>query len=239
MKYLSDDEERVRELGNGFSDYGTLVHAVLESFATGELKADQCLDAYEMMFAEAVVNPYPSYPPNMKENAYKRGQEYFSNFVGFGDLKIIAAEHELVAPLGPYKFKGIVDLILLNEKTGKYVIVDHKTKSDSSMKKELQLYKKQLYLYAHLIMHNYGYDVGEMWFNMINAASKKGPIKFVFDRKEYEEAVQWAIGLIEEILLSDDFPGNYDGYFCENICGFRDGCEVRQENSSEFDTPYL
>lgn len=228
-------------MGNGFSDYGTLVHKVLEMYLDGTIRNEECRDIYTVLFDEMVTSPYPKYPPNMRENAYKRGLEYFEH-VTFGEFgeesRIIAVEKNIQAAIGPHKFRGVIDLVLEDNLTGQRIIIDHKTKSEASMKKEIETYKKQLYLYAWLHYCEYGTPPDKLAFNMINASKKKKLIVFDFNEADLKAALSWAEDTINTILLEDTFEGRYNDYFCEHICGVRESCPLREEMQSD-DAKYL
>lgn len=175
-----------------------------------------------MSFDEAVTSPYPPYPANMRGRAFERGQKYFNAFTGFDEkYEVIAVEQDLDAMIGPHMFRGIVDLVLKDSTDGKLVIVDHKTKSIASMKRELELFKKQLYLYAHLFYTEYSEFPKEMGFNMVDETEF---MLFPFEEPVYHEVLQWAEDLIDEILLADEFEPKISKYFCDNICGVRGVC---------------
>lgn len=218
MKYIDE----IEGIDNGFSDFGTFCHSVLEMFAKGAIKADECSYIFAENFNESVVAPYPRFPANMKGRAYERGLDYFNSFEGFGDkYKIVAVEQDLPANIGAHKFRGIIDLVLQDIEDEGFVIIDHKTKSESSMKREINLYKKQLYLYAHLYYTNNGNFPKAMGFNMINTM---GLIMFDFNMDEYNEALKWAEETINEIIMTTEFEGRHNKYFCDNICGMRNEC---------------
>lgn len=195
---------------------------------------------FETFYPQEVVNPYPPYPPNIKENAYQKGLEYFRAFKGFGDeYEVVYSEQDIRAKIGPYIFRGIIDLVLRHKVTKMLIIIDHKTKSDASMRKDLELYKKQLYLYAHLYHSVHGEYPAQMAFNLPNSKNKKKKmIVFEFSMDEYNETLTWAEQLIDSIYLAnamDDFPGNYDEFFCRNLCGVRDSCGHKEETESGAD----
>jgi CRISPR/Cas system-associated exonuclease Cas4 (RecB family) len=225
--------DKIQGEGNGFADYGTFAHSILEMFSKKIVTAEECVGLYQMGFDDAVVNPYPPYPVNMREINYKRGLDYFQNFNGFQGFETISTEQNLTAKIGPHNFRGIIDLVLKATENGKVVIVDHKTKSPSSMKKEFQLYKKQLYLYALLYFTKYGTYPDSMAFNMI-ATGEMLEVPFLLS--EYEDTIKWAHELIEEIIMTTEFPGKIDKYFCNNICGMRSICpHLLQEITKNMD----
>ena len=222
-KYIDGREQ----VGNGFADFGTLFHSVLEAYAAKEIRADELLDAFEALYPGAVTNPYPSYPAKMKERQYERGKAFFASFQGYDPAyKVIAVEHRMTGEVNGRKFTGITDLAL-EDKDGAVTIIDIKTKSLASMRKEKELYKKQLLLYAKLwsleqpdgaLPRSCGFLLPE----------SDGFDLFEVTAHEVEAACDWAENIILDIyatmLLGDEFPLSPSNYFCENICGFRNVC---------------
>lgn len=218
LKYVDEHED----IANGFSEFGTLFHEVLENYAKRIITAEDCSAAYNMSFDEAVTAPYPPYPKNMRQRAFHRGERYFNAFAGFGEkYEVVATEQGLYGMIGPHKFRGVVDLVLRDLIDNRLVIIDHKTKSQASMKKEMELFKKQLYLYAHLIITQMKEHPRAIGFNMVDLDEF---MLFDFDEAEYAETLKWAEDSIDEILLADEFPPKPDYYFCEHICGVRHVC---------------
>lgn len=220
LKYLEDHDE----LGNGFSDFGTFCHKLLEMYSKKLITASECPILYAENFAQEVVSPFPAFNPRMKDLYFDSGYDYFSSFNGFGDkYEVSFVEQRLYTKIGPYNFWGIIDLVLKDKEDGRIVIIDHKTKSERSMKKELELYKKQLYLYAHLYIDNLFERPKAMGFNMIRTGEM---LMFDFDEEEYHEALRWAEAQIDAIFAEREFEGRFDKGFCYNICGLRGSCPL-------------
>ena len=118
------------------------------------------------------------------------------------------------------------------------IIIDHKTKSAASMKKEYQLYRKQLYLYAIWLKEEYGDYPTKLAFNMVKEGSM---IEETFDPAMVEETKQWFLDGIHEIEACDTFEDWHtcitekemveakEPYFCKNICGVNPSCEQFQD----------
>lgn len=209
--------------GNAFSDYGTLVHHVLEKWALGELMDFELGDYYLTAYDKGMKHDYPPFPKNMAEKAFEQGVEYFQSFTGFGDdYEIVGVEQKYQTEINGRIFGGIIDLILKNKETGKYVVIDHKTKSPASMNKEMGHYRHQLYLYAKYIHDVYGEYPEAIMFNMTKG---KNMIVEEFDEAKYNETIKWATEIIEKILADNTWEIGGNSYFCQNICSFRRVCE--------------
>lgn len=215
--------DRVEDMGNAFSDYGNFVHEILEKWAIGELMDFELSDYYDENYADAIRHDFPPFPKTMAANSYNLGKSYFDDFAGFGDeYEIVSAEERFEIKMGKYNFRGISDLILRNKNTGKYMVVDHKTKSPTSMAKERELYTKQLYVYAKHVFTKYGEWPDVMAFNMTKGNNM---LYEKFDIEKMKQVEQWVVESIEKILQETEWPIGGDSYFCQNICSYRHMCD--------------
>ena len=234
LTYLQDPP--LPQQDNAWSDYGTLCHALLEEYAKGELKKEQLVSEFERRYPEAVVHPYPPFPKNYAEKAYAQAIDYFSNFNGFGDnYEIVSAEEYFEVPVGTYRFVGISDLVLRDKETGGLTVIDHKTKSPSSMKTDYPLYRNQLYLYALHVRQKYGRWPEKLSFNLIK--DPKHSIWETFDIEQMNRTIAWATEQIDSILLedtwaafrADDIALGGSTFFCKFICPVVSFCEEAKE----------
>ena len=226
----SDDE-----LPGYFSEYGSLMHSILEQYYKGELPefclADEWRSRYE---SEVVVSP-PPFPKGFGEKNYDAAISYLENFEGLPEgFEVLSVEEKFVISIGGYNVSGIADLVITNPTTGEVVIIDHKTKSAASMKKEYQVYRKQLYLYAIWLYEQFGFWPTKLVFNMVK---DQNTIEEKFDPDMVEETKQWfldGIHAIEECDLFEDWqtcikPEDVkEPYFCKWICGCNPMCDEYQ-----------
>lgn len=226
----SDDE-----LPGYFSQYGTLMHSILESYFKDETPlfclAEEWQDRYE---SEVTITP-PPFPANFGEKNYNAAVEYLENFKGLPDgYKVLSVENKFVIDIGGYKVSGIADLVLQGP-SGDIEVWDHKTKSDASMKKEYQLYRKQLYLYAIWIHGEYGVWPTKLCFNMTKSGKM---IEEPFDLNMVKETIDWFVSTIHEIEACDALEAwdtciaddeRKEPYFCRWICGVNPACDRYQE----------
>ena len=225
--------DNVEDTGNAFSDYGNLIHETMELWAKGELMDFELLDHYESRYTDAMRHDYPPFPVTLAESNYGLGRQYFEEFVGFGDeYEIVSAEEKFETSFGKHKFRGISDLVLRNKETGKYIVIDHKTKSPASMARERELYTRQLYVYAKHVKEKYGEWPEYMGFNMTKSREIIGE-KFSMERMDAVTA--WIIESIEKALAEKDWTIGGSSYFCQHICSYRNSCEF----SDRFKKDYL
>jgi len=227
------------DLPGYFSQYGTLMHSILEQYYKDELPvfclADEWRDRYE---DEVTVAP-PPFPKGFGEKNFDAAIEYLDNFSGLEEgWEVISVEKKFVIKIGGYNVSGIADLVIGNSENGDVVIIDHKTKSAASMKKEYQLYRKQLYLYAIWFKEEYGKYPAKLCFNMVK---DKSVIEEDFDPAMVEETKQWFIDNIKAIeecdMLEDwttcitdkEYADAKEAYFCKWICGVNPSCDRYQE----------
>ena len=110
--------DKVPQSNNGFADYGTLCHSVLENYATGKTPIFAMAEEYKRRFDNEVLSPFPPFPRGMAQKYYEAGLTYFENFAGFGNYEIISAEERFELDIGGHLFVGVADLVLRNKDTG-------------------------------------------------------------------------------------------------------------------------
>lgn len=214
--------------GNFYSDYGTYTHQLLERYAKDSIPAFALASVYEEGFDKAIEHDPPPFPKTLRERYFEAGKAYFENFDGFDkdwEVDVIngkpAVELRFEMEIGGYPFVGVIDLVLRNKKTGARAVIDHKSKSKSSMRKELPLYTRQLYIYAAYIKEETGSFPDTLCFNMF----KEGyDIRIPFSKEQFDETMAWVTDTIEEIILESEWKTNPNPYFCRFICPVLDYC---------------
>lgn len=229
VKYDKPDE-----VENYFSQYGSFAHKLLEMWAKDEIPAFCLAEEWRDGYEEAVTMPPPPFPKGMAEKYFNAAEVYFNNFNGFGDeWVVLSAEKKFVLKIDKYNVSGIADLVLKNKDTGELWIIDHKSKSMNSMKKEYALYRRQLYLYAMWCKEAFGEYPTKISFNMF----KEGVfLDESFSLDLLEETKQWFISTIREIETCDaleDWSTKLNSYFCGQICGVALDCEDYQQLRQE------
>lgn len=225
MAFKQQYIDKVDSDGNAFSDYGTLCHALLEEWAKGILPEFAQAEEYEKRYDHEITHSFPPFPKGMPQKYYDAGQKYFETFEGFGSqYKIQTVEEKFEIDIEGYKFVGIADLILEDVNTGDIVVIDHKSKSANSMKKELGIYRKQLYTYAAFVYHRFGKFPSKLMFNMFKEGNF---IEEDFDIEVYNETMRWIVDTIETIIFETDWMVSPSSYFCRYVCSVFDSCPAK------------
>lgn len=227
----SDDE-----LPGYYSQFGQLMHSILQEYYEGKLPefalAEEWVDRYESV----VTVPPPPFPANFGEKNYNAAMDYLENFSGVPDgYEVLSVENKFVLDIEGYKISGIADLVLRRKEDGAIWVIDHKTKSDNSMKKDLQTYRKQLYLYAIWVRREYGVWPEKLSFNMVKSGTM---ITEDFDINMVNKTIGWILNGIHDIETCDLF-GDWsccipegeekEPYFCKWICDVNTSCDRYQE----------
>ena len=191
------------------------------------LPTDELPGEFDSRYATAVCHPFPPFPKDMAGKYHAAGLRYFQSFEGFGQSQeILGVEEKFVTTIGGYAFSGVADLILRNVKDGSITVVDHKTKSPASMRKDLAASKKQLYVYAAFVKEKYGEYPALLRFNMIRDG---GFIDEAFNPETYGGTMSWINDTIDLILLEDEWQASCSSYFCQFVCGVRRFCPLFAE----------
>lgn len=223
------------EVPNFFAQYGSCAHKILEEYFKGDLPVFCLADEWKSRYPEEVVCPPPPFPAGFGDKSYQLGLKYFENFNGFGDeWEVVAVEKKFRIKIGDYDVRGIVDVVLRNKDTGEYWIIDHKSKSKSSMRKDLSTYRHQLYLYALWCYEEYGVYPAKLSFNLFKEDMM---IDEAFSLDALEQTIEWVNETIEQITECDIFEAwttcipeavNNEPYVCRWICGANADCEEYQ-----------
>lgn len=114
--------------------------------------------------------------------------------------------------------------MIRDKKTGKITVIDHKSKSNSQMKKDLPVYRKQLYTYAAFVKQKFGVFPTHLKFNMF----KEGTfIDEMFSQEEFDATMKWIVDTIEEILFEADWMVSTSSFYCRFVCSVFDYCPAK------------
>ena len=220
--------ERVPQKSNAFSEQGTLIHDLIEKWAKGELEAWELAAEYDRRYADEVVTAFPKVLASRgyAEKAYQLGLSYFEHFEGFPGYRIIGVEQKFRTKIADRPFVGVIDMLLQDEKTDEFVILDHKSKSLSSFKKnEDEMYKQQ-YLYSLYVKEKYDVFPDKLMFNLFKEGGML--MERPFNKETFDEVLHWAEDTIHAIesctmidwLASKEKPD----FFCQELCSVRGEC---------------
>lgn len=209
---------------NAFSQYGTLGHSLLEGWAKEELFECDLAHQWELQYASAVTLPFPfASKTGYDQKYYEAGRSYFESFHGFGEKwsQVLGAEESFTTEIEGFLFRGIADLILRCPETDEILLIDHKSKSSSSMRKDKESIERQLLIYAGHVKRKYGKFPDLM---QVNLFKEHKVLDFPFVQEHYDAAISWVGDMAMTVSSMTSFPRHEDYYFCNNICSVRDYC---------------
>lgn len=238
LSYLKDPP--IEKVNNAFAQWGTLGHSLFERYVDGALELYELGDTYEKEYYTQVTL---AFPPNkyvdLNASYHDKGLEYFENFDGFPEnWELIESETEVRLGIDGVKFVGYIDLIVRDRNTGKYIVVDHKSKSKFKDEKEEAEYARQLYLYSLYIKEKYSEYPSHLIFNMFRS---NNIVIIKFSKESLNDAKNWFKNTVETIKKDTKFADmvaldyekkrkslrdfKKDSFFCNYLCSCRKFCE--------------
>lgn len=223
---------------NAFASYGLLVHELLEDYYNGKCEFFELAERFRDEYDEKVVEEFPMlYGKDLGEGYYKAGQNYFDHFEDdFSDYKVLGVEEQIKLDIGGYPFTGFIDLVL-EDKDGNIVIIDHKSKNGFSSKREKNEYLRQLYLYSIHVYNKYGKWPVKLGFNMIRVPKIEWSD---FSEEALHDAEQWFIDTVKAIYAEEKFDDKIKtsykaagkklaefkkfDFYCNSLCNMREHC---------------
>ena len=227
LRYIKDKKEEPMF----FSSYGSLVHEILEGFYNGEIPRDEMLMTFLTEYKSKIQGVRPQ--ETTVQKYINDAINYLSKFEPV-PYKALGVEKKVKFEIGGFPMIGYIDL-LCEDENGNIIIIDNKSKTLSPRSKkskptknDLDLDKmlKQLYLYSVPVEKEYGKKPKLLCFNCFRNGNF---IEEPFDEDAYERVQQWAIDLINKLLLVEDFEGTPEFFKCRNICGLHNKCKYYLE----------
>ncbi len=221
LRYVDNE----KGIGNCFSSYGTFLHSILERYSSGELNLWDLAEVYEREFNKSVTEPFPNtkFCADMRQLYFEQGLDFFQNFHGHPNAKILEVESEFDFDIDDWTFNGVIDLAFEDE-AGRLIIEDYKSKGIFKNKQEQQKYARQLYLYALYIKKKYGRYPDILRFMLVR---KQKEIDIPFRESCLEEALNWARETVKAIRECFDFGPTPEEFFCSELCNHRETCEYK------------
>jgi len=224
--YYMQRVEHVDEAENAFAQQGSLIHDLIDEWAKGELAADQLITAYRLRYPDEVTAAWPDFlaSKGYGDKTYQQGLSYFENFDCFEGYQIIGTEQRFVMDLLGRPFQGIVDMIL-KDKDDHLILLDHKSKSLSSFKKNQDSMYRQLYLYSKYVYEQYGKWPDKLMFNLFKESGKK--MERPFSQEDYQKTLDWADKLMTKIETYNELDfleTRKSDFYCWELCNVRDHC---------------
>ena len=238
-----------RGVASAFAQYGKFMHKIHEEYLKGELGFFDLSMYFTDHYSENVTLPFP---PNkytdLAQKYYDQGIEYLNNFDWDLDgYELLGVEKEVRFNYEGYDFIGFIDYLLRDKSDGKIIIGDHKStilkrlKSGGVSKSDrphFEEFKKQLYMYSHQVMNEYGNgSIKELQWNMFRDGTK---LTIPWKLDEYKQAMDWAVNTIRLIendtdwMPSGEFQSaqeerKYPPFYCMNLCSHRNKCQYKNQ----------
>lgn len=235
-KYIDCEEDE----SSAMAEYGTLMHKILELFASKQLSIFELPGYFEEMYDQAIPHDFP---PNkyvdLRKSYFDKGMDYLNNLaLDFGDNEILGIEKKVEFELFDHKMIGFIDLLLRNKEDGSITIMDHKSanlkilKSGAISKTDaahFAEFKKQLYVYSYPILKEFGRVDYLSW----NLFKEQKILTIPWEESEYKESLKWVGDTLEKIKNEDFwFPNNANQFYCKYLCGYRNDCDFNMETGT-------
>jgi len=234
-------------IGSAMAQHGGFVHKIHELYFKGQLDLFDLPIYYEDHYAENVTLPFPGNKyVDLADKYYQQGLEYFENFDwDLSGYEILGVEKEVQFTYQGYQFVGFIDLLLRDKKDGKLIILDHKSSALKILKsgkisktgqEHFEEFKKQLYLYSHAVIAEYGKgSVKSLKWNLFRVGTF---YEIPWKKEEYEESMKWAVDTIHLIEsdtewneVADMTVATIDSkcppFYCMNLCSQRETCPYK------------
>ena len=213
-------EQKKNKVDNFFAQFGKYSHQILELYAQKKISILDLKKYYIKNYKKFIkIKVPPNKYVDLNKKYFNQGLEYFGDFAGYDNYKIVGVEENIYFNIEKYKFRAIVDLIV-KDKNDNIIIIDHKTKGKMSKKdKEKMLY--QLYLYAMAIYSKYGEYPKKLTFNMCRMNEV---FEEEFKIEKIDEVKDWVINSIQKIKSESEWTAKPNWFFCSFICDQRRNC---------------
>lgn len=210
----------IRGLNSCFSEFGSLIHSILERYEKGELAIDRMVDAFEWEFDDAIKSPWmKTKNGTLRDSYYKQGVDFLTNYK-FSDVKeILGVEEHFKVPINDWYLQGFIDLIYINNNDN-LVIRDWKSGKNWS-RDVIEDHAKQPYLYSKYISDKYGKFPDYLEFYSFR---ENKPHLLKFSEQDYNRSIEWANNQVDKIRSAWSYDKRPDQFFCTNLCGHRDVC---------------
>ena len=231
--YLTYIERRPRKQ-NFFSQYGLLVHEILEMYFRNDLEIWDLVQYYKDNYDKWVTLQLPFFLRKY-DTYYADGLKFFEEFeFDKSDYEIVAIEDTYREEFKDFKIVVKPDLILKNKKTGENILIDYKTsklKGNKYDKSKLEGYKKQFLLYTYFTWLNQDVEITKIiiWFIRNNQE-----FEIKIEHEDIMETLEWFENGVASAKNDTEWKPNLKSsnkFFCENLCSVYEYCEGRNPNA--------
>lgn len=230
--YLKYIEEREGE-SNYYAANGKAMHEVMEALLSGKISIEDCPQYY----AEIYDTIYETTKQSTMDITHEKCMDYLCvmDDIDRDMYEILGVELRLDFKIQKYKFIGFADLVVRNKTTGEVILVDHKQanhflkKDGTPLKNQTDnflAYKKQMYIYCKGLYDCLGLKVDKIVWHHFKDLGELTIIPY--RQEESDEALNWAVHLIEAIKKDNKFKNTSSFLMCTALCDFRNECEYNE-----------
>lgn len=219
-----------------YADNGKAMHEVFDALIKGEVSFEDAPSLY--------LEKYEDITTYVKQDVMDKTFDTCINYLCnideniLDDYEVVGSEIKLDFLVRGYHFTGFVDL-LLRDKDGNLIVVDHKS-SDPFLKKngepyaktkeQFENYVKQLSLYCSGVFQIYGEMPTKIVFHHFKNDGKLTVVPV--NERLIEDAVNWSLGIIQKIYNDETFDAKSKTGFCYRLCDYRKDCEYIWEDDA-------
>ena len=150
--------------------FGNAVHESFEYALRDGWDLEKRVKTFRETFYKNMLDNMPNHPDFREvENFLDQGENIIRTFDVDGllsDYEVVSVEEDLYENLhGKYHFKGFIDLVLRNKKTGRYLIIDWKTSGQAwklEKKKEDSIFMCQMRFYKFFWARKNGISLNDI-----------------------------------------------------------------------------
>ena len=204
---------------NVYGILGNVIHDCYEEITKGELTIDDAIQTFSEKYYNCIEEGYKFPTENSGDKYY---QDIIHSFKSFENFKYCEMKQELYFEyeLCDIKFRGYIDLVLINHKDKTIRILDWKSSSKFS-KKDLKSNKVfQLILYSLVIKNTLGeeykdYKVINPVFYMLKYCEvkrKSTGIKSIIERVDFNDEYEYCNPFLVEINYNQDMINKLKDY---------------------------
>lgn len=222
---------------SAYTQWGILMHDLLELNASGKLSSADMIDTYRQQFDEVVTADFPQWfsSSDVREEYYKAGIGFLFAYNGVPEhWQVLQHEWTINTTIGDgCKLTGRLDLLARDKATDELILLDYKSKKQFRSRKEEALQLRQLYLYAKGVQECYGKFPDKLEFLLLRSNQLR---EHSFDAQAYEATLAWAVDIAKQ--ASSDIFWEYDAdrrrergltsvaSYCKLLCDYRHDCEA-------------
>ena len=229
-------EEETGE-GSFYADNGKAMHTVFDELVKGDISINDAPLRYLELFDEITT----AVKQDIMDRTYDSCVGYLCELNNdiLDGYRVLGSEIQVRYQIYGYSFIGFIDL-LLQDSDGNLILVDHKSsapflkkdgKPKATSKEQFDGYKKQMYLYSEAIYQSYGEYPKKLVFHHFKDGGKLTVIDF--NEKDHDDAINWALGVIEKIYSDEEFIAIPKTGYCYRLCDYRYDCTYTKEDEDE------